>query len=358
MELDPKIPANLALLPPDVNFMREEYIGLLLQTRTELGELNGYSRSLPNPMLLLSPAVIKEAVASSNIENINTTMEDVLQAQLFPEVEQKPRDKEVLHYRDAIMWGFENLKEIPISTRLILGIQQRLIPGVDAAYRKTQNRIVNSQSGEIRYTPPLANEIPRLISNWEAFVNNDNDRIDPLVKAAITHYQFESIHPFGDGNGRTGRILIVLYLIQQKLLSLPILYISGFINRNRREYYDSLQRVRSEGTWQEWIIYMLRGLNEQALQTKSTLFETLDLLDRFRESIQKSHPKIYSSDLVEALFASPIITPVNLGKKLRVNYRTASRYLAELARGKLLQDSYVGKYHVYANRPLLKLLHG
>jgi Fic family protein len=197
-----------------------------------------------------------------------------------------------------------------------------------------------------------------LISNWEAFVNNDNDRIDPLVKAAITHYQFESIHPFGDGNGRTGRILIVLYLIQQKLLSLPILYISGFINRNRREYYDSLQRVRSEGTWQEWIIYMLRGLNEQALQTKSTLFETLDLLDRFRESIQKSHPKIYSSDLVEALFASPIITPVNLGKKLRVNYRTASRYLAELARGKLLQDSYVGKYHVYANRPLLKLLHG
>jgi Fic family protein len=355
MEFDSTRPFDLPLLPPQVNFMHEQFVDVLLKTRTELGELNGYSHSLPNPLLLLSPAIIRESVASSGIENIITSMEEALQAQLFPEAEQKRPDKEVLRYRDAIMWGFENLKKIPISTRLILGIQKKLLPDQSPGYRRTQNRIVNSTTGAVVYTPPPANELPRLLSNWEQFVNNNEDGIDPLVKAATAHYQFEAIHPFGDGNGRTGRILMVLQLIQQKLLSHPILYVSGYINKNRSEYYRLLQGVRAEEGWYDLILFMLKAFHQQAQETKTTLFKVMDLLERTRKHIKERHRKIYSAELVEAIFALPIITPVNLGKKLDVNYRTASRYLVQLSEGKVLRESYVGKYHLYANEPLLKL---
>jgi Fic family protein len=356
MKFDPTQPFDLPLLPPKVNFKHEQFMEVLLKARTELGELNGYSYSLPNPLLLLSPAVIKESVASSNIENINTTVEEALQAQLFPEAEQKKPDKEVLRYRDAIMWGFDNLKKVPISTRLILGIQKKLLPDQSPGYRKVQNRIVNSATGAVVYTPPASNELPRLLNNWERFVNDEEDGIDPLVKAAIAHYQFEAIHPFADGNGRTGRILIVLQLIQQKLLSLPILYVSGYINRNRSEYYKLLQAVRMNEGWHELILYLLKGFHQQARETKTTLFKVMELLEKTREHLKTKHKKIYSAELVEAMFAFPIITPVSLGKNLDVNYRTASRYLAELVKGKVLYESYVGKYHLYANKPLLKLL--
>jgi len=363
MKFDPTRPFDLPLLPPELNFKHEQFVDVMLKTRTELGELNGFSYSLPNPLLLLSPAVIKESVASSNIENINTTMEEALQAQLFPEAEQKKPDKEVLQHRDAIMWGFENLKKIPISTRLTLGIQKKLLPDHAPGYRKTQNQIVNSGTGAVVYTPPPANELSRLLNNWERFVNNEEDGIDPLVKAAIAHYQFEAIHPFGDGNGRTGRILIVLQLIQQKLLSLPILYVSGYINKNRSEYYGLLQAVRTDAGlprqsrgWHDLIHYMLKGFHQQAKETKTTLLKIMELLEKTREHLKEKHRKIYTAELAEAIFALPIITPVNLGKKLDVNYRTASRYLAELAKGKVLHERYVGRYHLYANRPLLKLL--
>lgn len=356
MKFDPTRPFDLPLLPPTLNFKHEEFFDILMRTRTELGELNGYSYALPNPLLLLSPAVIKESVASSNIENINTTMEEALQAQLFPEMEQKKPDKEVLRYRDAILWGFENLKKTPISTRLILGIQKTLLSDRSPSYRKTQNKIVNSATGAVLYTPPPANDLPRLLSNWENFINADGDGVDPLVKCAIAHYQFEAIHPFGDGNGRAGRILMVLFLIQQKLLSYPILYISGYINKNRNEYYRLLRDVSAKGKWHEWILFMLKGFQSQARGTKEVLFKVTEMLEKMKEHLRTKHRKIYSSDLVEALFAYPIITPVSLGKKLDVNYRTASRYLAVLAKGKVLQESYVGKYHLYANKALLKVL--
>jgi len=356
MKFDPNRPFDLPLLPPALNFRHEQFMDIMLKTRTELGELNGYSYSLPNPLLPLSPAVIKESVASSNIENINTTMEEALQAQLFPEAEQKTSDKEVLRYRDAIMWGFKSLKKVPISTRLILGIHEKLMPDQNPDYRKTQNRIANSSTGAVIYTPPPANELPRLLNNWEQFVNKDDDGIDPLVRAAIAHCQFEAIHPFSDGNGRTGRILMVLQLIQQELLSLPILYVSGYINKNRTEYYRLLQAVRTDEGWHDFIFYMLKGFQQQARETKTTLFKVMELLEKTRKHLKEKHRKIYSAELVEAMFALPIITPVNLGKKLDVNYRTASRYLVELASGNVLKESYVGKYHLYANMPLLKLL--
>lgn len=279
-----------------------------------------------------------------------------MQVQLFPQTEQRQPDKEVLRYSDAMYWGFDQLKKLPISTRLVLGIHKKLLPEVKHSYRTTQNAISNLATGEILYTPPPANEISRLMGNWENFLHVEDDGIDPLIKSTLVHYQFEAIHPFNDGNGRAGRILVVLYLIEQKLLSLPILYISGYINKNRSEYYQRLREVSSDEKWIEFIVYMLEGFHSQAKETKQVLFKLTEMLEEVQERIRTKHKKIYSADLVEALFAYPIITPVGLGKRLDVNYRTASRYLAELAKGKILQESYVGKYHLFLNKPLLDLL--
>lgn len=356
MAFDRNQPFTVPDLPPKIDFRHERFIDLLLKARTELGELNGYSFSLPNPLLLLSPAAIKESVASSEIENINTTMEEALQAQLFPEREVKQPDKEVLRYRDATMWGFENLKNVPISHRLITGIHKKLLPGKTPGLRRIQNRVTSSTTLQTIYTPPPANEVSRLLGNWEKFVNNEADGIDPLLKCALAHYQFEAIHPFGDGNGRTGRILIVLFLVQARLLSLPILYVSGYINDNRNEYYRLLRQVTEKSEWIDWIVFMLKGLHLQARKTKEVLLSITSLLVEMKDHIRAHHKKIYSSDLVEVLFAYPIITPVNLARKLGISYRTASRYLTALLGARLLKESHVGKYHLYANVKLLKLL--
>ncbi|MFH0992142.1 MAG: Fic family protein [bacterium] len=195
------------------------------------------------------------------------------------------------------------------------------------------------------------------MSNWENFINAE-DEIDPLIKCALAHYQFEAIHPFNDGNGRVGRILMVLFLIEQKLLSLPILYISGYINTNRSDYYRLLRAVSTDEKWNEFILFMLKGFHTQAKETKESLLKLIHLLKKTKERVKEKHKKIYTSDLVEALFAYPIITPVNLGKCLGIHYRTASRYLAELVKGKVLQEDYVGKYHLFINKPLMELLKG
>jgi Fic family protein len=227
---NPNIPFDLPLLPDIVNIGNSDFIDILLAVRSELAELKGYSHALPNPLLLLSPAIIKESLASSNIENINTTLEDVLQNELFPETERKQPDKEVLRYRDAVIYAFKEIENIPLSNRIILGIHEILIPGKDTEFRRTQNKIENSLTQEVIYTSPPSSSIARLISNWEKFVNSTDSKFDPVLKAVIAHYQFEAIHPFGDGNGRTGRILMLMQLIQDKVLTLPILYISGYIN--------------------------------------------------------------------------------------------------------------------------------
>jgi Fic family protein len=355
MKFDPKTPFLLPPLPPTLDFKHERFFDILLKTRTALGELNGYSRSVPNPMLLLSPAVIRESVASSNIENINTTVEKVLQMQLFPDAEQRQPDKEVLQYREAVYWGFEQLKKLPISTRLVTGIHKKLIPETKAGFRRTQNAISNGSTGEILYTPPPANEIPALMGNWENFLHKD-DGIDPLIKCAIAHYQFEAIHPFGDGNGRAGRILMVLYLVEQGFLSLPNLYISGYINKNRSEYYRRLRSVSSGNEWNEFILYMLNGFHLQAKHTSETLLALMKMLNETRDYVRTNHKKIYTAELIEVLFSHPIITPVSLGKQLDIHYRTASKYLSELVRAKILTENYAGKYHLFINKPLLHLL--
>lgn len=356
MSFQPTQPHNLPLLPPKIDFKNQAFLELIAKARTELGELKGLTFSMPNPLLLISPAVIKESVASSNIENINTTVVEVLQNQLFPEVEQKQPDKEVLHYRDAIMWGFEQLPKIPISTRLILGIKHKLLPTSPEDYRQQQNKIENSSTHEVLYTPPIATNIGKLMGNWETFINQQDESVDVLIRCAVCHYQFEAIHPFSDGNGRTGRILMVLSLIQAGLLNFPSLYISGYINQNRSEYYRLLRDVTIKENWHDFIVFMLNGFYLQAKDTKETLMKVMSLFFEFKRNLKANFPKIYSADFVEILFSYPIITPVKLSDLLGVHYTTASKYLTELASKGVLKEGKYGKYHLFINEQLMKIL--
>lgn len=355
MPFKPTYPFDPPFLPPKIDLNNQEINSLLLKARVELAELNGLSFSLPNPRLLLSPTIIKESVASSNIENINTTVLDVLKNQLFPESEQRPPDKEVLRYRDAVDWGYNNMAKYGLSTRLILGVKKILLPDSYGDYRVNQNIIVNSDTKEPIYTPPIASKIPILMSNLENFLNLNKD-FDPLIKTIIGHYQFEAIHPFDDGNGRTGRILMILQLVYEKLLSFPILYISGYINKNRSDYYKFLRKVSSNNNWDDFILFMLKGYYEQALDTKKTILKIKTLYFDFKRNLKINFKKIYSADLVDKLFSFPIITPVKLGKELGIHYMTASRYLSLLAKNKILEEKRIGKYHLFINTSLLKVI--
>jgi Fic family protein len=326
--------------------------------RAELGELKGYSYSMPNPLLLLSPAILKESLASSEIENINTTILNVLENQLFPQTEQRPPDKEVLRYRDAIFSGFENLTKYSISTRSIIQIEKKLIPSTVNDYRSTQNGIENSITKEIIYTPPEAGKIASYMNNLENFMNDiASTDMDPLIRAAIAHYQFEAVHPFGDGNGRTGRILMVLNLIQHQVLDLPILYISGYLIKNRPEYYRLLLDVTKNQNWREYILFMLNAFYAQAKETKEIIFKIKDYYFELKTTIKKDHRKIYSADLVDALFTYPVIIPGKLAELLDVGRDTASKYLEELKRSGIVDDKKVGRYHFYATKNLLNILH-
>jgi Fic family protein len=353
---NPAHPHNLALLPPKTDFKSQVFTDLITKARVELAELKGFSYLMPNPMLLLSPAIIKESVASSEIENINTTVIKVLQYQLFPEAEQTEPDKEVLRYKNAVISGFRCLKKYAVSTRLILDVQNKLMPTAYEGYRKQQNQIINNSTKEALYTPPLPSQIPNLMSNWEKFVNQPSSEIDPLIRSAIAHYQFEAIHPFGDGNGRTGRILIVLQLVNEKVLSLPILYISGYINSNRSEYYKLLGEVTSEGNWNDYILFMLKGFYHQAMETKTILFKIMGLFSEFKDALKEKHKKIYSADFVEVLFLFPIIIPARLASELNIHRDTASKYLLQLVKAGFLKEKKYGKYHLFINERLMKIL--
>ena len=272
MSFNPTYPIQLELLPPKKPIKNEDFSDILLKARVELAELKGASSQIPNPLLLTAPLLIRESVESSGIENINTTVANVLENQLLPEDEQNKPDKEVLQYREALFWGTKNLKNLSLSNRMILGIHKKLLKEKGGEYRTTQNHIVNSKTGEILFTPPVKSQIGSLVGNWEKYVN-ENKELDPLIRVAIAHQQFESIHPFDDGNGRAGRILIVLQLVQDEILELPILFISDYINKNRTEYYRLLRDVSMNDNWHEYIAFMLQGFYLQAKETKDLLFD-------------------------------------------------------------------------------------
>ncbi len=353
---DPIRPHDLPILPPSCDYKDQRFTELLIKARVELAELKGYSSDLSNQKLLLSPAILKESIASSGIENINTTMTHVLENQLFPESEQRIADKEVLRYRAAIDEGFESLRTYSLSTRTIKDIHKMLLTDYPGEYRKLEVKIQDSKTKETIYTPPLSGKVNDLINNLEKFMNIPDD-IDPLIKAAIAHYQFEAIHPFSDGNGRTGRILMVLFLVKNKIINFPTLYISGYILNNKPEYYRVLLGVTKDNNWNDYIEFMLQGFYLQAIETKSFLFEIKKEHRKLKTYLKENHKKISSIELVDALSTYPIITAAKLSEELGCFWGTASEYLKTLKKAGILSDRKVGKYHFYMYKDLLKILY-
>lgn len=351
-------PFPLPELPPTIDFEDKDILKALIGANAAIAVINGTTTHHPNPMLLISPAVLRESVASSNIENINTTLADVLQNELFPEPERRAPDKEVLRYRDALMASFKAIRsrKTPIATRLIQDIQKTLVPGSNGDYRRLQNRIANDLTGEVLYTPPLPPDVPALMGNLEKFINADGKQMHPLVRIAISHYQFEAIHPFEDGNGRTGRIMMVLQLHEYGLLYHPILYISAYINSHRSDYYRLLRAVSAENKWKEFILFMLNGFEWQANETQTGLLKMSLLFEKTKSLVKEKCRRIYTIELIESAFSHPVLTPVKLGELLGVHYTTASKYLLELEKIGFLKGKKHGRYHFFANHALMALL--
>lgn len=295
-----------------------------------------------------------EAKDSSRIENIVTTSD-----QLFQYADRAdgadPATKEALRYRTALYDGYTHLEDYPLCTNTAVAICTKL-RAVQTDIRKTPGTVLRDQNNNVVYTPPVGEDsIRELLANWERFIHGDDD-LDPLVKMAIAHYQFECIHPFPDGNGRTGRILNILYLIQSELLSLPILYLSRFILERRDDYYTLLRRVTEEGDWESWILFMLEAVESTSRWTTDKISIVRALMAETTEYVREKLPKIYTHELVRALFAQPYCRIDNLVERGVAKRQTASTYLKQLVEIGVLEEMSVGREKLYINTRLLQEL--
>ena len=326
----------------------------LIETRSNISVLKGACFGMPNPSLLLSPSLIREALESSEIENIVTTLADVLQAQLFSEPERPSADKEVLRYNYALHAGLDEMANRYLGINTIRAVHRVLIPD-EPDFRKTQNALVNQNTGEVVYTPVSPSEIRYYLSDLEQFLN-ENKELDPVLKTILIHYQFEAIHPFGDGNGRTGRILIVLCMVYLGLLDLPVMFISEYINNHKAQYYQAFHGVNERGDFIGFIKYMLEALNGQAKKSTRTLLEIQELYNLERHEIRSRLPKIYSRDLVDVIFSQPLMTSKRYEEMTGVSYPTALSHLRQLEEAGIMVSKDVGKYRIFTNIQLMAYL--
>ncbi|HUC94436.1 MAG TPA: Fic family protein [Candidatus Saccharimonadales bacterium] len=333
MSLGQKTTEKTILLPPKKLFKNNEIADMLIKARVELGELDGYLSSVLNPTIF-SSVFILQSLASSETEEINTTLTNVFRNQLLPKDEQDKESKEVLAYREASILAFRNLRKNKISNQMILEIQSNLLPEGLNGYRKDLKQM----------------------DDFEKFINQKNIDIDPLIKSILAHYQLLAIHPFRDGNGRIARIVMNLLLVQEGVLAYPITYMSGYVYKNKNEYYRKLLGVEMNGKWKEYVIFMLKGFYLQAKQTKILLSEIMQSFIKLSEIIKTNNKKIYSTELVEALYTYQIISPLKLAHELGIHYTTASRYLYELSKAGILSEERFGKYHLFTNKKLLSIV--
>ncbi|MDP2691386.1 MAG: Fic family protein [bacterium] len=354
---DPGKPYNaLPLLPNKPDCDTIELWKAVNKANIALAKLNIRAEKLPNSMLLISPLLVRESVASSGIENINTTVQEVFEAEILPEEQRTGPAKEVLHYRDAMIFGMERVKKRSQLTLKDFSDLQALVEPEKTGIRKEQVRIINHSTNEILYTPPAPNKLERLLENLEDFANTPSSDMDPLMKAAVFHYQFEAIHPFLDGNGRVGRILIVLYLVMMGRLSLPILFISGYIEKNRSSYYRILRDTTLSGDMHELVLFFVKGFEVQAMQTEQTIMDIEELMGSFKEVVNKKM-KIYTADLLECLFTRAFLTIDYVQTYLKLSSRqTASKYLSTLVHHGLLKEKKIGKGKLFYSERFCKLL--
>ena len=329
----------------------------LNEASRSLAELKGFANSIPNQHILINAITINEAKDSSEIENIVTTHDSIYKV-LTESGFKEEAAKEVVNYRKAIWRGYEIIKEKEfISTNILVELQSMIEPNKTGVRKTMGTNLVNSVTGEIIYTPPQTeNEIRDLLKNLENYINDMNDDTDPLIKMALIHYQFESIHPFYDGNGRTGRILNVLYLVLNKLLDSPILYLSNYINKNKGDYYRLFNEFRENDNYEDWIIFILRGICETSKNTIELIKRIQELMISYKEEFVLKIPKIYSDELLDSLFYE-VYTRINyIEDKCAVTRQTAASYLNQLVDAGLLECEKIGRESIYKNTRLIDLL--
>lgn len=350
---------KLDYLPPNKELETSSVLRQLSKSHRYLAELKGTAKTIPNEQILINTLALQEAKDSSEIENIVTTHDDLYKENILIE-SKNPASKEVYHYAQSLKLGFDIVRnEQMLLNKHIIAIQQEM-EGNRAGFRtQAGTKLVNSL-GEVVYTPPQdTDEVQRLMANLEKFINdNDFADLDPLVKMAVIHYQFESIHPFYDGNGRTGRIINILYLVLQGLLDLPILYLSRYIIRNKTDYYKALQEVRTAENWEGLILYLLKGVEVTALETINLIGGIKNLMQEYKTKLRDDLPKIYSQDLLNNLFKNPYTKTEFLEDDLRISKRTALNYLDTIAEAGLLEKTKVGNSNYYINNELIKVLKG
>lgn len=358
MTLNPEQPYNdLPLLPPSVELETTAVLKQCIRSSRALAEVKGAAKLIPDPSVLINSIPLREAQASSEIENIVTTTDELFRAAAAERESDNPAIKEVLRYRTALRAGFEALEGRPISVNLLRDTCSTLMNRQIDVRKVPGTRVANQQTGQVIYTPPEGEEIIRQkLNNLETFIHAE-DGLDPLIRLAVIHYQFEAIHPFHDGNGRTGRILNLLYLIEKGLLDAPILYLSRYIIDNKPDYYRLLQGVTKHGQWEPWLLFILNAVESTAGWTTGRIHAIRDLMEETTERCRADLPgKVFSLELMHLIFRQPYCRINFLVEAGLAKRETAARYLDSLEELGILKHEKVGRDKVYLNQPFLQLL--
>jgi len=349
---------DLPALPPAAEIETPAVLKKAITASRALAELKGMAERMPNQAMLIDSLVLQEARASSEIENIVTTNDELFKAASDESLPASAEAKEVLRYRQALNHGFRLIRERPqrpLATGLFIEIAQ-IIKQTDFGVRRTPGTRIANSRGETIYTPPEGEGVIRdKLRDLENFMHADDD-MDVLVKMALVHYQFEAIHPFPDGNGRTGRILNILYLVDQGLLNLPVLYLSRYIIDRKPAYYEGLRRVTEEGAWDNWVLYMLDAVEQTSLRTHRQITDILALMETVRERVQREAPSVYSKDLIEQIFRQPYCKIQFLERAGMGTRQTCAKYLRELERLGVLHGQKIGREMYFINKGLFDLL--
>jgi len=352
-------------LPPEgLDTFSADFVNILSEADRGIGALKSLSKLIPNPNLLIAPFVRKEAVQSSRIEGTQASLTDVFYYEASKEKPKDPDVLEVLNYVKAMNYGFSRIGKLPLSLRLVREIHQKLMKGVrgdmlnPGEFRTTQNWIgpPGCTLNDATYVPPPVDEMNKLLNQLEKFLYTE-DPIAPLVKCALIHYQFEAIHPFLDGNGRVGRLLITFYLYQRGFLYYPILYLSDFFERHRDEYYDLLLGVSQSGDWEKWLKYFIRGVAEQSKAAEETGHDILNLQKNYRQLLQKESVPTPVFKLLDMLFVNPMVSLNGISEFLEVTWPTAKASVEQLIKlGILKEISGRKRNRIYCAKELLNII--
>lgn len=360
MNKDYQIPA----LPLDFDFETKNILRQLSKSNRRLAELKGVALTIPNENILLSSLVLQEALDSSAVENIVTTSDELYRAELDIKGEiSNAAAKEVLNYRQAMQVGFEMVRKKKLLTLNVVKQIQKELEHNNAGFRTVSGTKLKTSKGDVVYTPPqIGEEVAKYMSNLEKYINTQElQDIDPLIKMAIIHHQFESIHPFYDGNGRTGRIISILYLVMNDLLDLPILYLSRYITHNKSEYYRLIQEIRDTApdnfnVWEEWIVFMLKGVEETAIETIRLVKSISALMAKYKSILKPLFGKQYKHELINNLFFHPYTKIEFMERDMAVQRKTAAKYLDTIVQETgLLQKQKLGRSNYYINTELIEL---